>query len=218
MSIEDFKTLDLLKIKLHIDNNKYNSQEYLEFCISCVFVIHELNKIKEFKECTRAFYTDFIRNIETNNELKSYNQVGYRKILTCKLVNCYGNILNKIPTKLLDIIIITVPVYNKNVKMPFELGTIKLDNNILSIVHKNAPNSDGLFSFFYNLLSNTCEKYHITYSGHVDDIQTIEFDNDSIIYTVIENNKNILNYETVKKEILIPKFDFNYIIYRKKYA
>lgn len=216
ISIEDFKKINLLNIKLHIDTNKYNNKDYLYFCIACVFVIDELNKIDNLKHLIKSFHGDFMRDIKTNNELKSYTNSGYKKILTCRLVNCYKNVLNKIPKKILDIDIILVPLYNKNIKIPFQLGTIKLDNNELTIVDNST--SSGMFSFLYNLFSPRCDVYNITYSSNIEDIQSIEFDNETITYTVRESNKTMLNQsKNIRKDIKIPKYNFNYIVYHKIY-
>jgi hypothetical protein len=216
ISIEEFKKINLLKIKLHVDSNKYNNKDYLYFCIACVFIIDELNKITDFKNHIKSFHGDFIREFKTNNELKSYTNSGYKKILTCRLVNCYNNILDKIPKKILDIDIILVPLYNKNIKIPFQLGTIKLDNNELTII--DTSNSTGILSFLYNLFSPTCDVYNITYSGNSDDRHSIEFDNDTITYTVAESSKNILNQaKIIKKDIKIHKYSFEYIVYNKIY-
>ena len=217
-TIEEFKNINLLKIKLHIDTNKYNNKDYLYFCIACVFVIHELNKISNLKHHIKSFHGDFMRDIKINDELKSYTNSGYKKILTCRLGNCTNDLINKIPKKLLDIDIILVPLYNKIIKIPFQIGTIKLDNNELTIVDKEASNSNGIFSFLYNLFSPTRDVYNITYSGNIDDIHTLEFDNETITYTVTESGKNMLNQsKNIKKNIKIPKYNFNYIVYNKIY-
>ena len=218
MSIDDFKKLNLLKINLNVDINKYKNEEYLHFCIACVFIINELNKIKNFKKYNKGYYTDFIRDIQVNNNFKSYKNCGYKKYLTCRLVNCNSIIINNIPKKLLDIDIITVPLYNKHIKMEFQLGTIKLDNNELTIVDKSKTRSSGILSFLYNLLSPTTDIYTITYTGNIEDEHIIEFDNESIIYNVRETNKNILTQsKIIKKDINIPKYNFNYILYNKIY-
>lgn len=218
MSINEFKKLNLLKINLHVDTIKYKNEEYLNFCIACIFIINELNKIKDFKKYNKGYYTDFIRDIQVNNQIKSYKNSGYKKYLTCRLVNCTSNIIDKIPKKLLDIDIIIVPLYNKHIKMEFQLGTIKLDNNELTIVDKSKSKSSGFLTFLYNLLSPTCDVYTITYTGNIEDEHIIEFDNESLIYNVRETNKNILSQsKLIKKDINIPKYNFNYILYNKTY-
>ena len=178
--------------------------------------IHELNKIGNLKHHIKSFHGDFMRDIKTNNELKSYTNFGYKKILTCRLVNCNNNIINTIPKKLLGIDIILVPLYNKIIKIPFQVGTIKLDNNELTIVDNSI--SSGMFSFLYHLFSPNYNVYNIIYSGNIEDRHLIEFDNNTLTYTVTESSKNILNQtKLIKKDIKIPKYSFEYIIYNKIY-
>jgi len=219
MSVDEFKKLDLSKLKLYIDNDRYNDIDYIHFCIRCVLIIKELNEIPNFKKHLKGFYGDYIRDIKTNNDLKSYSNSGYKKILTCRLINCSHELLKKIPEKIFDIHIIKVPLYNKHIKLPFQLGTIKLDNNELCIIDKDNSINNGFISFFYNLFSAKSNVYNLIYSGDSDDIHSIEFTHDTIIYNVKESNKTLLNsHNIMKKEIQLPKHEFDYIIYKKIYV
>jgi len=215
ISDEEFEKLELKKVKINLKRLKLemkildNTIDYKYFYFGCIYIAKFLFKINNLKNHIQGLYPEYIRNIKANTDLKSYTNTGYNKFITCKLINCEQYLINKIPKNLLGINIIVVPLYDKVIKMPFQLGISKLDNNELNIKEKYSSN-------FYNLFFEKITYYVITYSGHANDDHQIEYDDKILNYTVTESADNTLIKKNIKKEIIIKKRDFYYIVYIKK--
>jgi len=215
ISDEEFEKLELKKVKINLKRLKLemkildNTIDYKYFYFGCIYIAKFLFKINNLKNHIQGLYPEYIRNIKANTDLKSYTNTGYNKFITCKLINCEQYLINKIPKNLLGINIIVVPLYDKVIKMPFQLGISKLDNNELNIKEKYSSN-------FYNLFFEKITYYVITYSGHANDDHQIEYDDKILNYTVTESADNTLIKKNIKKEIIIKKRDFDYIVYIKK--
>lgn len=221
MSVEEFEQIDLSKInidteklKLYINKNIYDTTEYLYFYFACVFIAQYLNKNDHVKSHIKSIHPEFIRNIKQVDDAKAYENDGYNKFITLKLINFNQNLLNKMPKKLLNIPIIIVPLYNKIIKLPFQLGKIKLDNNELNISEEN---NNDLLSRVYSLFIKKKEEYIVSYSGNSNENHEIIVDGHKIIYKVIEPNKISFLPNNFKKEIRVKKRNFDYIIYEKAY-
>jgi hypothetical protein len=215
ISDEEFENLELKKVKINLKNLKLemkildNTLEYKYFYFGCIYIAKFLFKINNLKNHIKGLYPEYIRDIKANTDLKSYTNTGYNKFITCKLINCEQYLINKIPKNLLGINIIIVPLYDKIIKMPFQLGRIKLDNNELNI-------KETYSSSFYNLFFKKITYYVISYSGHADDDHKIEYDDKTLNYTVTESTDNTLIKKNIKKELIIKQRDFDYIVYIKK--
>ena len=223
MSIKEFEKIELKNVNINLEKlnlfivikNMYNTKEYLYFYFACIFIAEYLNKNLNLKIYIKSIYPEFIRNIKTGDNLKTYQASGFNKFITCKLINCSPNILKTIPKKLFNIPIIIVPLYDKKIKMPFQLGKIKLDNNELNIIEEN---NNNILSWLYKLFFTYEKNYIVTYCGNIEDTHTITYDNKKLTYTVTETSNNMLKSHTnIKKEIKIKKTTFDYIIYKKIY-